>query len=191
MNKLTSLLITVSLTLTLSAGVNAQGDVKDHPGYVDFSSLAGFGGAEPTVQISLKTPLLNMVTNLLRQDDAEAAEFVSKLLRVSVSVFESESEALDLGEVSNSMVLLASELDAQNWERVVRVRENENHVDIYFRISPDADFIYGIAVMVAEESEIVLVNIVGDISVDDLGALARRFDIDELSDIDINVDTDL
>jgi hypothetical protein len=44
--------------------------------------------------------------------------------------------------------------------------------------------------MAAEESETVLVNIVGDISVEDLGALARKFDIDELSEIDIDVEVD-
>ena len=40
--------------------------------------------------------------------------------------------------------------------------------------------------MVAEPGETVLVNIVGDISVDDISALGERFDIDELSNIEIN-----
>jgi len=40
--------------------------------------------------------------------------------------------------------------------------------------------------MVAAPGETVLVNIVGDISTDDLSALGRRFDIDELADIEIN-----
>ena len=88
------------------------------------------------------------------------------------------------------MAVLANELDAQGWERVVRVREYESHVYIYFRLSDDADLIYGIAIMAAEQSETVLVNIVGDISVEDLGALARRFDIDELSEIDIKAEVD-
>ena len=89
------------------------------------------------------------------------------------------------------MAVLAGELDAQGWERVVRVREEEDHVDIYFRLSDSAEMIYGIAIMVANSKETVLVNIVGGISVQDLSALAKRFDIDELSDIDIEVDADL
>ena len=40
--------------------------------------------------------------------------------------------------------------------------------------------------MVAEPREIVLVNIVGDISTDDISALGRRFDIAELTDIEID-----
>jgi len=84
------------------------------------------------------------------------------------------------------MAEIADDLDRQGWERVVRVREDREHVDIYFRLSDDAMIIHGIAIMVAEPGETVLVNIVGDISTDDLSALGRRFDIDELIDIDVN-----
>lgn len=188
MNRSIQLLIALLITVGLSMNAQGQSTINDHPGFVDFSTLSGFAGAEPTVQISLKTPLLNMVTNLLKQEDEQAASFVSKLLRVNVNVFESRD--IDVDEIASSMSVLADELDAQGWERVVRVREDENHVDIYFRLSDDADLIYGIAIMAAEESETVLVNIVGDISVEDLGALARKFDIDELSEIDIDVEVD-
>jgi len=188
MNRSIQLLIALLITVGLSMSAQGQSTINDHPGFVDFSALSGFAGAEPTVQISLKTPLLNMVTNLLKQEDEQAASFVSKLLRVNVNVFESSD--VDINEIASSMAVLADELDAQGWERVVRVREDENHVDIYFRLSDDADLIYGIAIMAAEESETVLVNIVGDISIEDLGALARKFDIDELSEIDIDVEID-
>ncbi len=187
--KFSELLTVFVACAVISASAIAQDKIEEHPGFVDFSRLSGLGGAEPTVQISLKTPLLNMVTNLLKQEDEQAADFVSKLMRVNVSVF--ESDALDVDEIADSMAVLARDLDAQGWERVVRIREEEDHVDIYFRLSTDADLIYGVAIMAASDDETVLVNIVGDISVEDLGALARRFDIDELSDIEIDVDTDL
>ncbi len=186
MKKFSELLISLVLALSFSAVAVAQEDVSEHPGFVDFSRLSGFGGAEPIVQVSLKTPLLNMVTNLLKQEDEQAANFVSKLMRVNVNVF--ESHALDVDQIADSMSILAEELDDQEWERVVRVREDDSHVDIYFKLSSDADLIYGIAIMAAEETETVLVNIVGDISVEDLGALARRFDIEELAEIDVDVD---
>ena len=62
------------------------------------------------------------------------------------------------------MSAMAEGLDSAGWDRVVRVREDENHVDIYYRLVSNADVIYGIAIMVAEPREKVLVNIVGDIS---------------------------
>lgn len=164
----------------------ADRDIERHPGFVDFSVLTGIAGIEPNVQISLKAPLLNMITNLIRNEDQEAADFISKLLRVTVNVF--ESDAIDVSEMANSMADIASDLDQQGWERVVRVRGDQEHVDIYFRLSDDAEVIHGIAIMLAEPGETVLVNIVGDISADDLSALGRRFDIDELVDIEINAD---
>ncbi|NQV70268.1 MAG: DUF4252 domain-containing protein [Pseudohongiella sp.] len=175
----------VILFLSVIPLVMAAGnDVQDHPGFVDFSDLALIANTEPTVEISLKAPLLNMITNLIRNEDDEAADFISKLLRVTVNVF--ESSALDIGEVAGSMEAIADDLDYQGWERVVRVREDDDHVDVYFRLSDDAEIIHGIAIMIAAPGETVLVNIVGDISMDDISALGRRFDIDELVDLDVN-----
>ena len=161
----------------------ADSDLESHLGYVDFSTLTAIAAIEPTVEISLKAPLLNMITNLIRNEDEEAAEFISKLTRVTVNVFESDD--IDVDQVAASMSTMAEDLDSAGWDRVVRVREDESHVDIYFRLAPDADVIYGIAIMVAEPGETVLVNIVGDISTDDISALGRRFDLDELVDIEV------
>ena len=161
----------------------ADSDLESHLGYVDFSTLTAIAAIEPTVEISLKAPLLNMITNLIRNEDEEAAEFISKLMRVTVNVFESDD--IDVDQVAASMSTMAEDLDSAGWDRVVRVREDESHVDIYFRLAPDADAIYGIAIMVAEPGETVLVNIVGDISTDDISALGRRFDLDELVDIEV------
>lgn len=183
-------LLTLPLIALLLAGPTlAQDDaIENHPGFVDFSLLTNLVNDEPTVEISLKEPLLNLVTNLIRADDGEAADFISKLLRVTVNVF--ENSAADVAEISNTMELIAADLEEQSWDRVVRVREDESHVDIYVRLSGDAQLIQGIAVMVAEPYETVLVNIVGDISGNDLAALGRRFDIDELSHLDMERDAD-
>lgn len=161
----------------------AESDIQNHPGYVDFARLTAIAGTEPTVEISLKSPLLSMITNLIRHEDEEAADFISKLERVTVNVFESSD--VDVDELSSSMNDVAKELDGEGWDRVVRIREDSDHVDIYFRLSDDADVILGIAIMIAAPGDTVLVNIVGNISTDDLSALGRRFDIDELIDIDM------
>ena len=161
----------------------ADNAVENHPGFVDFSRLTEIAATEPSVEISLKAPLLNMITNLIRNEDEEAADFISKLLRVTVNVFESDN--IDVDQIAATMSAMAEDLDAVGWERVVRVREEGSHVDIYFRLADDAEIIYGIAIMVAEPGETVLVNIVGDISTDDISALGRRFELDELVDLEV------
>lgn len=183
MKLLKRLLVPLCVLSIFPFAMAAERDIERHPGYVDFSRLTSIANIEPHVEVSLKAPLLNMITNLIRNEDAQAADFISKLLRVTVNVF--ESEAIDVTEMASSMSDIAQDLDQQGWERVVRVRDDNEHVDIYFRLSDDALVIHGIAIMVAEPGETVLVNIVGDISTDDLSALGRRFDIDELVELDL------
>lgn len=166
----------------LQPAIAQDEDILDHPGYVDFSSLSAIAGNEPNVEVSLKEPLLNLITNILKNNDEQAADFISTLLRVNVRVF--ESSMVDTNRMAQTMSLIADDLDAQSWDRVVRVRDNTQHVDVYFRLSDSADLIYGIAIMVAEPGETVMVNIVGNISPDDISAIGARFDIDELSDLD-------
>jgi len=181
-------LLALFLPLLWQSAQAAENAIEEHPGYVDFSMLTSIASGEPSVEVSLKTPLLSLITNLIRNEDEMAAEFISKLSRVTVQVY--PSDRIDVDEAAQSMTSVASGLDASGWERVVRVREDDEHVDIYFRLSDDATTIFGIAIMVAEESDTVLVNIVGDINVNDIDALGRRFEIDELIDLDINGDSD-
>ena len=161
-----------------------QEDVLDHPGYVDFSELNEIAGSEPSVEVSLKEPLLRLITNILKNNEEEAAQFISTLIRVNVRVF--DSSRIDTDRMTQTMSAVAQRLDADSWERVVRVREGTDHVDVYFRLSEDAELIQGIAIMVTEPDETVLVNIVGDISPDDISAIGERFDIDELAEIEVN-----
>jgi len=82
----------------------ADSDLESHLGYVDFSTLTAIAAIEPTVEISLKAPLLILITNLIRNED-EAAEFISKLMRVTVNVFESDD--IDVDQVAASMSTMA------------------------------------------------------------------------------------
>ncbi|GAB5501258.1 MAG: hypothetical protein PsegKO_35690 [Pseudohongiellaceae bacterium] len=183
MNTRTTLIGALLLLLLAGRVGAAESDIENHPGYVDFSTLMSLTTSEPTVEISLKAPLLSMVTNLIRSEDEEAADFISKLLRVTVHVFESDNN--NVTQMSDSMESISDDLDVQGWERVVRVREDQSHVDIYVRMSANAEIIHGLAIMVAEPYETVLVNIIGDISGNDLAALGRRFDIDQLQDLEV------
>lgn len=159
-------------------------NIQNHPGYVDLTNLSGLSGVEANVEVSLKTPLLDLITNLISAEDEEVAQFISKLMQVTVSIYESDN--IDIDEVIDSMVIIADELDTEGWDRMMRIREGSEHVDVYFRISESAEFIHGIAIMVAEPGKTVLVNIVGDINANDITALGRRFNIDELVDLDID-----
>lgn len=102
-------LLPLALVSMIPLAMAADDDVENHPGYVDFSVIKTIANIEPIVEISLKAPLLNMITNLIRNQDTEAADFISKLLRVTVNVL--ESAAIDIDEIAGSMADIAEDFD--------------------------------------------------------------------------------
>lgn len=160
---------------------------ENHPGYVDFSDLRGLIDSEPVVEVTLREPLLRLITETIPEDDHEAANFVSRLLSVRLHVYK-DIESIT-GDVGENVDEIAASLDDEGWERVVRVRDGEDQVDIFLRMSEDEDVVHGIALMVfSDDGEMVLGNIVGDIRFDDISALGRRFDIEELSELQSQAD---
>ncbi len=178
----TGLLLLAFGFLIAQSAMAANDSVQDHPGYVDFSILQFLSGQPAKVEVNLKSPLLAMMAQLIRTEDTETAAVVSQLQRVTVQVFPTEEH--DINQIADAMALTAEELDNKGWERVVRVRDNGDHVDVYFKLSDDAMLIHGITIMAAASQETVFVNIVGDISADDVVALGQRFNIEHLQDMD-------
>lgn len=168
--------------LIAHSAMAADDSVQNHPGYVDFSILQFLSGQAAKVEVNLKSPLLAMMAQLIRTEDTETAALVSQLQRVTVQVFPTEEH--DINQIADAMALTADELDNRAWDRVVRVRDNSDHVDVYFKLSDDATLIHGITIMAAGAHETVFVNIVGDIDADDIAALGQRFNIEHLQNMD-------
>ncbi|MYA36550.1 MAG: DUF4252 domain-containing protein [Gammaproteobacteria bacterium] len=165
----------------LTVFANWAAAAENHPGYVDFADLRGLVDAEPVVEVTLREPLLRLVTEAIPEEDVEAAGFVSRLLNVRLHVY--EDIVGDVTEVAATMNELSAGLEEDGWERVVRVRDDDDQVDIFLNFSEDDAEVYGIALMVvSEDGEVVLGNIVGNIRMEDISALGRRFDIDELAE---------
>ena len=75
---------------------------------------------------------------------------------------------------------IGEELEEQGWDTVVRLRDYGQYVDVYSY--ENSETILGLMMMVvdAENSETVLINIVGDIEADELGRIGNKFDIEPL-----------
>ena len=173
----------------LTVFANWAAAAESHPGYVDFSGLRGLVDAEPVVEVTLREPLLRLVTEAIPEEDVEAAGFVSRLLNVRLHVY--EDIVGDVAEVATTMNEISADLEEDGWERVVRVRDDEDQVDIFLNFSEDDAEVYGIALMVvSEDGEVVLGNIVGNIRMEDISALGRRFDIEELTELHEEMEED-
>lgn len=186
--KVKTVILCAFLVLALAASASAQkkkapaGDYTKHPGYMEFDTKAIFGGAEPKVEVYLRQPMLNLVSKFAENEDPEMVEVLGKLQLVRVQIFNSDDESFQKFATESSAAVKA--LDSKGWERVVRVREDNEQVYVYLKPSPDYEFIQGIVVIAAEDDDdAIFVNIVGDIHPDDIDILGDRFGIDELDSI--------
>jgi len=161
------------LTALLALPAVAQEDaLKGYAGYVDFGQLTDIFG-EPTVQISVGEALLKMVSSLSAEDDPEAAALFTRLKGVRVNVFENrEIPAAGLDLVRD----VSSKLSAVGWESVVTVNSDDEQVRIFMKMNGES--VEGITVMAVESTEAVFVNVIGNISPDELERVMDNFDVD-------------
>lgn len=161
------------LTALLALPAMAQEDaLKGYAGYVDFGQLTDIFG-EPTVQISVGEALLKMVSSLSAEEDPEAAALFTRLKGVRVNVFENrEIPAAGLDLVRD----VSSKLSAVGWESVVTVNSDDEQVRIFMKMNGES--VEGITVMAVEPTEAVFVNVIGNISPDELERVMDNFDVD-------------
>jgi len=150
------------------------------PGFVDFSKITELA-SESTVDIHLKGPLLSMIGRIAESSEGEAAALLRKLKLVRVKVFKLDDR--NRAEIQKRMQAVRAELEAQNWEQVVSVREKNDDVGVYLKTKGE-ESIEGLVVTVIDgKGEAVFVNIVGEIRPEQLSMLAEKFHIDPLKKI--------
>ena len=169
--------------MALSTGVataNQSEDFTKHPGYVSFEGLGHFEAEEALVEIDLTEALLHIAAQIVDASDPELSSVLGKLKLVRVQKFALEER--DGDEVEAKVVEMAKKLETDGWTRVVRVREDIDHVYVYFKL--DDGIVQGITVMAIENWDTAaFVNIVGEIDPEQIGRLGAKSNIDELHDL--------
>ncbi len=166
------------IALGISSRSQAQGRPESESGYVDFRELDDWFDTEAKLEINVKGALLRLVAEASRNEDPELARLLSRLKGIYVRGYPlSRSQA---GAVGRRTSDFARRLEGQGWDTVVRVREEDEQVDMYIR--SDGDNIAGLVVMVVspDEDETIFVNIVGDIDPEEIGRIGSKFHIDAL-----------
>jgi hypothetical protein len=171
-----------------AALAETEAELKKMPGYVEFAALSILEGQEAKVEVYLKDPMLNLVAKFVKEEDPELFDVLKKLKLVRVQIFDVTPELA--GEISKATSTTAKQLDDKGWERIVRVRDEDEHVDVYLKPSADYEILEGIVVMVVgEDDEAIFVNIVGTIDPADIDKLGTHFDIDGLEDLHYDSDS--
>lgn len=174
----------VGVTLAVvgaSAGALAAESV---PGFVDGTRLAQLAGDDAvSVEITLGKTLL---APLLRADpDLEALG--AGLESIYALVLEIDSPAVAdrvIGEIRE----IERRLMAQNWQRLVRVKERDEEVKVLVLVEGDEIFA-GLVVTVIEKgssgAEVVFANIAGRLDLAAIERLGQRLDLPGLEELDL------
>lgn len=181
MKRITLSVLAAALAFAFAAAPAGAQDLRNEPGYLDLAGIDGWFDDEPWLEVNIKGALLRLVTEASRGEDPELTSILSKLKAIEVRGYPlTHAQFEDIGRRTGS---LASELEGRGWDTVVRVREDDQRVNIFMKVQEDV--IAGLVVMVLEpddEEGAVFVNIVGDINPEEIGRIGRKFNIDPLSD---------
>lgn len=159
----------------------AAQDGKGSVGYVDFGKLAAPASGGEFVEVQISSNLIGMAARLVEKSEPEVGEVIRglKLIRVNVIGLTDENRA----EIQKRVKAIRSELDDQNWERIVTAQQKDEDVGVYLKMRGE-EAVEGLVVTVLSgNKEAVLVNIVGNIQPDKIAMIGERFNIEPLKEI--------
>jgi len=171
-------LLILGIACVIGASVaHGQTDLAKEPGYVDLDAMESWFNEEAYLFVNVKGVLLNLVAEASAVEDPDLAELLRKLKAVQVRGY--KNDRAGVGAVRSRAIAFARDLEKKGWESAVRVRDEDDQVDLMMK--SDGKAIAGLMIIVADhKDEIVFVNIVGDIDTSQIARLGRQFHIREL-----------
>ena len=147
---------------------------KKNPGYVDLSGIDKFKDSEETVEVFITKPLLSLVASATSEEDPALFNLLKNLALIRVDQF--ALKETDTKKVQDVISNLSQKLETDKWSRVVRVKESKERVEIFIKETNGK--VAGILIMsVDDNKKAVFVNIVGNIDMQQLGKLSKKFNI--------------
>lgn len=163
--------VTAVLAALLLAGCGISGNFRHDPGYAAFGPPGPLSGEEE-FGVSLG-PLPLTLARLFLDDEPEVASILKELRAVRVYVYE---EALDAERVERHLHGVVTGLVDDGWVRIAAIRDGEDRVSVLVRPG-DGGANHGVAVVVQDRSEVVLVNLIGNVRLDLLGQYMAELDV--------------
>ena len=141
--------------------------------------------ATNVTDVSLDKTMLKLAAQSMdKQDKDEQAtrDMLTGLDGVYVRVFEFDK---DNQYSPQDVEDIRRQLQGPGWSKSVNIHEEKTHelTEIYTMKSKDGDGVIGLAVLVAEPKELVVVNIVGPIDLAKLGALGSLGNLGNLGNL--------
>ena len=168
MNKNTLMLAIVCTFISLLSGCGiTAGGLQNEPGYAAFE-YPHFWEADKEISISIGPTILNFVRAFVDESE-DFADLVSDVDGIHIRVYNIDD---NVDVISGYINESANKLSRRGWDRLVTVKEEDEHVAVMVKLEDDQ--VQGVVVLVAEPSEAVFINVIGNIRPESLQPLLAR-----------------
>ena len=169
------LLLTV-IALTLSAcGITAP---RSNDGYANLDS-PGISDTNRTMSLSLGPTTLRFAARFL-DDEPETQALLRSLDGVRVRIYEVHG---DTDRIALKFDRMGSKLSNDGWQPIMLVREEGELVQMFSKSSSRG--MQGLTIVSADDEEVVVVNVMGDIQPEYFGDVMVALDVDDAPEVQI------
>lgn len=180
MKKITICLLVVLFT---SLGTFAQkADYSKEQGFYDLSSISSLAKGDKGTEILVEGGMLKMLAKMAGEKNEDMAKQLSELKLVRLTSFETDES--NIKAVENKIASIDKELKDKNWERLARMKGEEEYYNIYVKTSGTEKFLGIVITSINSRAKMAaFINVVGEIDPELIGKLAKNFNIPQLGKI--------
>jgi hypothetical protein len=169
-------MILLAAALALSAPAFSQ--LKGQLRLPEFASLAD--KATESVTVTLDSKLLSMGCRFLSAEDPEQAD-VKKLCNGLQGIYvRSYTFDSDFAYPKADVEGVRRQLSGPGWSRIVEARSNKEQTNVDVFVLVDGDKAMGLGIIASEPREFTIVNIVGNVDLEQLHSLEGKFGVPNL-----------
>jgi Domain of unknown function (DUF4252) len=153
-------------------GCGILGNLRGNPGYAAFGSP---GPADTDRELALSLgPLPLTVARVVTKGDPELSPMLRNVKAVRVYTYKVNGDAR---RVRARMDRVRDRLLDDQWQQIVAVREDGELTSAFVKMEGH-DRLRGLAVIVQDSDELVLVNVIGNLKPENFSAVMSALDID-------------
>ena len=169
------LVLTLTAFLISSCGITAP---RGNEGYANLDS-PGIGDTNRTMSLSLGKTTLRFAARFL-DDEPETQALLRSLDGVRIRIYEVHG---DNERVARRFEHMGKKLGNDGWQPVMLVREEGELVQMFSKSSSNS--MHGLTIVSADDEEVVVVNVMGDIQPEHFGDVMMALDVDDAPEVQI------
>ena len=169
------LLLTLTALTLSSCGITAP---RSNDGYANLDS-PGISDTNRTMSLSLGPTTLRFAARFL-DDEPETQALLRSLDGVRIRIYEVHG---DSDRITQRFDRMGNKLSNDGWQSVMLVREEGELVQMYSKSSSRG--MHGLTIVSADDEEVVVVNVMGDIQPEHFGDVMVALDVDDAPEVQI------